>query len=76
MNPLCKWAAVASLALAGVAGCQSHNGPNNSGNLPSSENGSRAGGNGAFGSDVAQPGEGTHNMNGTGSNATPSDGTR
>ncbi len=76
MNRIYTWAAVAALGLAGVAGCQSHAGPNSNDNLPAGENGTRAGGNGAFGTDVAQPGEGMHgNMNGTGSNGMQGDGT-
>ena len=76
MNRIYTWAAVAALALAGAVGCQQHGGPDNGGNLPPGENGTRAGGNGAFGSDVAQPGEGVHgNMNGTGSNGPAGNGT-
>jgi len=66
MRQTCGWVLIAAMVTGGAAmvgGCQSDSAP-----LPAGENGTRAGGNGAFGSQVAQPGEGTHDMNGTGSN--------
>ena len=70
MNRTCKWAVMAALVIGGAAmvGCESHDSA-----MPPGENGTRAGGNGAFGGDVRQPGEGTHNMNGTGSNGNQMD---
>jgi hypothetical protein len=61
------WTMTAALAIGGatLVGCDSHD---HASNLPPGENGTRAGGNGAFGGDTVQPGEGTHGMNGTGTN--------
>jgi hypothetical protein len=71
MRRTCGWVLIAALVTGGAAmvgGCQSDQAP-----LPPGENGTRAGGNGAFGSQVVQPGEGAHDMNGTGSNGNQMD---
>jgi hypothetical protein len=67
MNRLCTSVISAALIFGGanLVGCESHD---RAANLPPGENGTRAGGNGAFGGDTVQPGEGNSHMNGTGAN--------
>ena len=72
MNRVCTWAMTAALAIgtAAMVGCESQD---HAANPPTSETGTRAGGNGAFGGDTAQRGDASQKMNGTGANGNQMD---